>query len=85
MIIQQTAPQETAPAPKSALLELREIYGNPLAYPICDSSKRLARLLRKKTLDGADISFLIQEGYKVNFDGSQALIARFKTAWGIEV
>ena len=47
----------------------KNVYGNDLLYPNCDTSRLLAKLARKKTLDISDLMTIKQLGYKISISG----------------
>jgi len=44
-------------------IEIRNVYGNELVYPICDKAKKLCSLTGQKTFNKYDISTLKSLGY----------------------
>ena len=46
-------------------VEIKNVYGNELIYPVCDAAKNFAKLAGKKTLTRNTISIIKQMGYSV--------------------
>ena len=46
-------------------VQLRNVYGNELIYPMCDDAKRFTRLTQTKTLHRDDIAGIKSLGYTV--------------------
>lgn len=51
----------------SIKLQIKSVYGNEMIYPACETSKTLANLTRKKTLDGRDIEMIKSLGYTIEW------------------
>jgi hypothetical protein len=51
---------------KSITVEVRDVYGNTLVYPICDTAKLFARIANKTTLNASILNDVVQLGYQVN-------------------
>jgi hypothetical protein len=51
---------------KSILVEVRNVYGNTLVYPMCDTAKLFARIANKTTLDASNLNDIARLGYQVN-------------------
>jgi len=47
------------------LVERRNVYGNDMIYPKCETAKLLAKLANHATLTKHDISVIKQLGYEV--------------------
>ena len=45
---------------------IRNVYGNELIYPVCDTAKLLAKLAGRKTLGIGDIKTIEALGYVVH-------------------
>jgi len=50
---------------KTIKVQLRNVYGNELIYPMCQDSERFARLTQTKTLHRNDISIIKALGFTV--------------------
>ena len=50
---------------KTIKVQLRNVYGNELIYPMCDDAKRFTRLTQTKTLHRDDIAVIKSLGYTV--------------------
>ena len=50
---------------KSILVEVRNVYGNTLVYPMCDTAKLFARIANKTTLDASNLNDIARLGYQV--------------------
>lgn len=48
-------------------LEVREIYGSPVIYPICDTAKNFAKLAKTKTLTLDSIKIIQDLGVEIRF------------------
>ena len=46
-------------------VEVKNVYGNELIYPVCDTAKNFAKLAGKKTLTHNTISIIKSMGYSV--------------------
>ena len=46
-------------------VQLRNVYGNELIYPMCDDAKRFTRLTQTKTLHRDDIATIKALGFTV--------------------
>jgi len=51
---------------KSITVEVRNVYGNTLVYPICDTAKLFARIANKSTLNASILNDVVQLGFQVN-------------------
>lgn len=47
-------------------IEIKEVYGAGLVYPVCEKAKLFARLINKKTLPHEAIQIIKALGYTVN-------------------
>lgn len=47
------------------VVEIKTVYGNERIYPVSDNAKLFAQLVRKKTLDLADIAIIESLGYEI--------------------
>lgn len=47
------------------IVEIKNVYGNELIYPVCEESKKFIMLTGKKTLGRSDISTIKSLGYTV--------------------
>jgi len=45
------------------IIELKNVYGNDLVYPICDKAKKLCELTNQKTFSKFAINKLKELGY----------------------
>lgn len=50
---------------KSITVEVRNVYGNTLVYPMCDTAKLFARIANKTTLDASNLNDIARLGYQV--------------------
>lgn len=55
---------------KSITVEVRNVYGNTLVYPICDTAKLFARIANKSTLNASILNDVVQLGFQVNTTSS---------------
>ena len=46
-------------------LKTKSVYGNDLIYPICETSKKLANLINKKTFANYDLKIIESLGYQI--------------------
>ena len=46
-------------------VQVRNVFGNNLIYPMCDDAKRFTRLTQTKTLHRDDIAVIKSLGYTV--------------------
>lgn len=51
----------------SIKLQIKSVYGNEMIYPACETSKTLANLTRKKTLDNRDLEMIKSLGYVIEW------------------
>jgi hypothetical protein len=47
----------------------KQVYGNELLYPACDTSTIFCQLVRKKTLDIDDLLKIRKLGYEIKITG----------------
>jgi|TARA_E500000331_G_scaffold347203_1_gene387083 hypothetical protein len=50
---------------KTIKVQLRNVYGNELIYPMCQDAQRFARLTQTKTLHRDDIATIKSLGFTV--------------------
>ena len=50
---------------KTVTVQIKNVYGNELIYPICDTAKLFAGFTGKKTLSHADINRIKALGYEI--------------------
>lgn len=50
---------------KEIFVRIKNVYGNELIYPNCDTTRLLIKLTGKKTFNYSDINTLKQIGYNV--------------------
>ena len=55
------------------LITVKEIYGNQLLYPLCDTGKKLCKLLGTKTIPKDKIKELGSLGFEVTMSYYQSL------------
>ena len=51
---------------KSITVEVRNVYGNTLVYPVCDTAKLFARIANKTTLNASILNDVVQLGYQIS-------------------
>jgi len=51
--------------PKSITVEVRNVYGNEMVYPACDTAKLFARIANRTTLNASILNDIAQLGYQV--------------------
>ena len=51
---------------QTLFLEYRNVYGNLLIYPVCETSKKLSQLINQKTFTHRDLCILESIGYILN-------------------
>lgn len=49
-------------------VSIKNVYGNELIYPVCESAKKFASLVGKKTFSNKDIDLIKSLGYTVNVE-----------------
>lgn len=49
-------------------VKIKQVYGQDLVYPICETAQTFARLTGKKTFSNYDIQQIKQLGYQVNVE-----------------
>lgn len=59
-------------AQRQIVIEVRDVYGNQLVYPVCDTAKRFCRLTGRKTFTHADL---------IEIEGLGYLIAQRPRSW----
>lgn len=52
------------------VIRIREVYGNRLAYPVCDKAKEFARIARTKTLSRDNLYSIEELGFTVKVDAT---------------
>lgn len=52
-------------AGQSITIKLREVYGNTVAYPVCEKAKTFAAMLGTKTLTRDALQHIQQLGFEV--------------------
>ena len=50
------------------IVEVENVYGNVLVYPICKNAKIFCKLLNQKTLTGRNLEYIKSLGYKVEIE-----------------
>jgi len=53
----------------SVVIEVREVYGAPKAYPVCDKAKTFASMLGTKTLTRNALEHIQRLGYRIEQQG----------------
>ena len=51
----------------SIKLQIKSVYGNEMIYPACETSKTLANLTGKKTLNRNDLEMIESLGYVIEW------------------
>jgi len=46
-------------------VDIKNVYGNELIYPVCFNAKKFTSLTKRKTLNKKDIDIIKTLGYKV--------------------
>lgn len=52
------------------VIRIREVYGNCLAYPVCDNAKEFARIAGTKTLSQDNLYSIERLGFVVKVDAT---------------
>lgn len=60
---------------KQITLTIKNVYGNELAYPVCDDAKLFALLINKKTFTDSDIVLIQQLGYTIKYVSSNVTLS----------
>lgn len=47
------------------LIDLKDVYGKRVAYPVCDTAKRFAKLIGTKTLTAEALRTIAELGYDI--------------------
>lgn len=47
------------------IVEIKNVYGNELIYPVCETAKKLTQLTGAKTLTSRSITLIKSLGYKL--------------------
>lgn len=47
------------------ILKTKNVYGNELIYPMCETSENFARLINKKTFSNTDLKIIKSLGYQI--------------------
>ena len=50
---------------KYVTIDIKNVYGNELIYPVCFNAKKFTSLTKNKTLSKKDIDIIKTLGYKV--------------------
>lgn len=58
----------------SITVQIKNVYGNQVVYPVCETACTLARLAGHKTLTSYDIQQVKQLGYTINVEQEQATL-----------
>lgn len=48
-------------------LRRRDVYGNSLVYPVCQTAQTLASMVGRKTLTDRDLDHIRRLGYTIQF------------------
>jgi hypothetical protein len=59
------------------IVELKSVYGRELFYPVCDNSKRFAKLAKSKTLLESDLLLIQLCGFKIEIKTPEFKFERF--------
>ena len=51
--------------PMKIQVEMKQVYGNTMIYPVCETAKTFASMLNTKTLTSAAIAHIKKLGYVV--------------------
>jgi hypothetical protein len=51
------------PNPHTYIVEIRDVYGRPTVYPVCDTARAFAALTGTKTLTPRDLNTIRSLGY----------------------
>ena len=47
-------------------IEIKNVYGEDKAYPVCDKAKLFTDIAGSRTLRSADLNYIQQLGYKIS-------------------
>jgi len=56
-------------------IEIKNVYGNELVYPLCETAKKLCSLTGKKTLSYNDLYTIQDLGYTINIAGNRVPVS----------
>ena len=57
------------------IINIREVYGVPKAYPVCDQAKVFARIAGTETLTSKTLALIAKLGYEVELVSKLSLEA----------
>jgi hypothetical protein len=57
------------------IISIREVYGVPKAYPVCDQAKVFARIAGTETLTSKTLALIAKLGYEVELVNKLSLEA----------
>lgn len=55
---------------KKILVQIKNVYGNDLVYPVCDDAKLFAELIDKKTFSKHDLANIKRLGYTIDYSAT---------------
>jgi hypothetical protein len=61
-------------------VQVRNVYGNDLVYPVCDDAKRFAAIAGSKTLSVHTLNLIVDLGYTVTHIHPMANVRGFEFA-----
>lgn len=61
-------------------IEIRSVYGNDIAYPVCGGAKLFAAIARTKTLTTHNLRCILELGYSIDVQSRFGGIATTFTA-----
>jgi len=57
------------------IIEVRDVYGKPLVYPVCEEASLFAMIAESKTLTPRVLRIISSLGYKITERGSRLIEA----------
>jgi len=56
---------------REVVVQLKNVYGNDLIYPVCGNAKKFSALVGKKTFSRTEIAWIKDLGFEVRVEAQQ--------------
>ena len=56
---------------REVVVQLKNVYGNDLIYPVCGNAKKFSALVGKKTFSRTEIAWIKDLGFEVKVEAQQ--------------
>jgi hypothetical protein len=63
---------------RQIIIQVRNVYGNEMVYPVCENAKRFAAIANKKTFSPFDLGQIVALGFEIRQAPTQAQVSTFK-------